>query len=143
MAYSQNRDETGHDGTLIINGDELAITSASYDGPDPDWSETQFNDALHQDLALTGVSYSGSFEFAGSSEALRNALFEEAADGKYDVPVSPSDVEIHIEEETEDGTRTAIFRNVAVGTRSRDRPSDDRVTTSFDFQAERMYHKIE
>lgn len=142
MAYGQNKDETGHDGTLIINGQEIAITNASYDGPDPDWSETQFNDALHQDLALTGVSYSGSFEFAGSSESLREALYEEASDGKYDVPRSPSNVELHIEEEVEGGqTRTVIFRGVGVGTRSRDRPSDDRTTTSYDFVAERMYHQ--
>lgn len=141
MVYGQKKDETGHDGTLIINGDEIAITNASYDGPDADWSETQFNDALHQDIALTGVSYSGSFEFSGSSEALRDALYEEASDGKYDVPVSPSNVEVHIEEETEQGTRTVIFRNVGIGTRSRDRPSDDRTSTSYDFVAERMYHK--
>lgn len=141
MAYGQNRDETGHDGVLIINGQEIAITNASYDGPDPDWSEVQFNDALHGDLALTGVSYGGSFEFAGSSEGLRQALYEEADDGKYDVPISPSNLEIQLEEETEDGTRVAIFKGVGVGTRSRDRPSDDRTTTSYDFTAERMYHK--
>jgi hypothetical protein len=141
MVYNQNKDETGHDGALIINGEEIAITNASYDGPDPDWSEVQFNDALHQDIALTGVSYGGSFEFAGSSEALRNELIVEANDGKYNVPANPQSVELHIEEETENGIRTVIFRDVGVGTRSRDIPSDDRATTSYDFIAERMYKK--
>lgn len=138
--YSQNRDETGNDGTLIVKGSEIAFTSASYDGPDPDWSEVQFSDGLHNDIALTGVSYSGSFEFSGNSEDLRDALYEKADDGQYDVPVSPEDIEIRIREQTENGTRTVVFRGVGVGTRSRDLPADDRTTTSYDFVAERMYH---
>lgn len=141
MAYDQYKDETGHDGALIINGEEIAITNASYDGPDADWSEVQFNDALHNNLALTGVAYSGSFEFAGSSEALRSELITEAADGKYNIPRSPSNIQLNIEEETEQGTRTVIFRGVGIAPRSRDLPADDRTNTSYDFVAERMYNR--
>lgn len=141
MAYNQNKDETGHDGALIISGEEIAITNADYDGPDPDWAENQFNDGLHANFSLSGVRYSGSFEFAGSSEDLRTSLYEQASDGTYEVPKPPEEIEIHIEEETEQGLRTVIFRGVAIGTRSRSRPSDDSTTTSIDFAAERMYHK--
>lgn len=145
--YSQNRDETGHDGTLIINGSdgnkEIAIGSASYE-ESAEWAESRFNDSFHAEISLTGVSFSGSFEFDGSSEDLRDALYKSASDGTYQVPEPPSNVEIHMEEEVDNGsggttTRTLIFKNVGIETRSRDIPADDMTTTSYDFIAERMY----
>lgn len=147
--YGQNRDETGHDGSLIINGSngakEIAISNGSYE-QSAEYAESRFNDSLHPEISLTGVSFSGSFEFDGSSEALRDALYESASDGTYQVPVSPSNVEIQFREEVDNGsggttTRILIFKNVGIETRSRDIPADDMTSTSYDFIAERMYKK--
>jgi hypothetical protein len=145
--YGQNRDETGHDGSLIVNGQdgakEIAITSGSYE-ESAEWAESRFNDSFHAEISLTGVSFSGSFEFDGSSEDLRDALYQSASDGTYQIPVSPTNVEIQFNEEVDNGsggttTRTLIFKNVGIETRSRDIPADDMTSTSYDFVAERMY----
>jgi len=74
--YNDQRKETGVDVTLEVSplDGEVPVTSASY-SEEAETSEVQFNDSYGQDIAVTGVTYSGSFEVAGRNNDLRDALW--------------------------------------------------------------------
>lgn len=135
--YSEPRKQTGVDVTLQIpGGGEIPVTSVSF-SEEANTSEVQFNTAYTQDIAVTGVTYSGSFEIAGKNNTLSGSsspLWE----------TSPSDTQLPsylpsltIKEEGDQGD-TYTFENVLITSHDKDAPADDRVTESFDFTAERL-----
>lgn len=118
--------EIGNDAELWVNGQEFAITSMSYT-EEADVSDVQFNTGLNPELVTVGVSYSGSFEHAGSNPALRKALYQ-----KEDGIMIPNDgVSIRFE----DDGNTYRFKGVIAETREKEFPADDRTNVSYDFVA--------
>lgn len=133
MAFEYNSDtkETGVDVTLEVpGGEEVPVTNVSFT-EEAETSEVQFNTSYSQDIAVTGVSYSGSFEITGRNNSLRSAVWEDGGDTT--VPRYLSNITIV------DGEGTSYtFSNVLVTSHSKDAPADDRTSESYDFEAERL-----
>jgi len=126
---SDAQKEIGYDAVVTIAGEsDVAVTNISYSA-DAETSETQYNTGMGQSIVTTGVSYSGSFEHDGSNEALRTAVRTDEG-----LPADPTNVEITINEHE----RTVTFTGVIISSRSKDVPSDDRTSESYDFVAEEM-----
>lgn len=136
--YNDQRKETGVDVTLEISplSGEVPVTSASY-SEEAETSEVQFNDDYSQDIAVTGVSYSGSFEVAGRNNDLRDALWGGDAGNAGSTTTLPSYVSTLTI--TDGDGRSYVFTNVLVTSHSKDAPSDDRTTESYDFSAEKLF----
>lgn len=136
-----DRKEVGQDVKLQIDGNEYPITNVNID-EEADTSETQLiSDSLPQkDIAVTGLSYSGSFEVAGGPESLstgvnntpREDVFAENDTGgtTSSQPLRVSSITI-----TDQDKQYNLFTVVITST-SKDMPADDRTTRSFDFTAE-------
>lgn len=132
--YGDERKETGVDVTLEVpGGNAVPVTNVSF-SEEAETSEVQFNNSYAQDIAVTGVTYSGSFEIAGRDNSLRDALWEDAPAGQStQVPSYISSISII------DGEGTAYtFENVLITSHEKDAPADDRTTESYDFTAERL-----
>jgi len=134
--YNDSKKETGVDVTLELPGGEtVPVTNVSY-SEEAETSEVQFNTSYSRDIAVTGVSYSGSFEIAGRNNSLRDTLWQETAENENlntSLPSYLSSITII------DGDGKAyVFTNVLVTSHSKDAPSDDRVTESYDFEAEKL-----
>lgn len=130
--YGSQEKETGQEVTLELpGGDSVPITNVSF-SEEADTSEVQFNTSYGQDLAVTGVSYSGSFEIAGRNNSLRDTLWKEESDSTA-LPRYLSNISII------DGSgRSYTFGNVLITSHSKDAPADDRTTESYDFSAEKL-----
>jgi hypothetical protein len=129
------RKEVGVDCVLEVpNGTERPITNVSF-SEDAETSEVQFNTGFHTDIAVTGVSYSGSFELAGRNEGVRETAWDKGQnDEQTALPEYISTMTIR----AEDDSWAASFDNVLLNSRSKDIPSDDRTTDSYDFMAEKL-----
>lgn len=124
------RKEVGEDCTLEFpQGNPIPVTNVSF-SEEAETSEVQYTNGWHQNIAVTGVSYSGSFEIAGNANEERNDAWEEQ--GNTAIPSHVSNMSIN------DGTDTWTFTNVVVESHEKDIPADDRVTHSFDFMAEKL-----
>lgn len=135
--YNEDRKESGTDIDLFVpdGSDPLPVTSVSW-SEEADTSEVQFNDSYSQDIAVTGVSYSGSFEIAGRNGDLEDALYGADADNETTNTRMPR----YISAITfQDGNgQSYTFDNVLITSHDRDAPADDRVTQSYDFTAEKL-----
>lgn len=133
--YSSSQKETGVDVTLqIAGGDEIPVTNVSYT-EEAETSEVQFNTAYTQDIAVTGISYSGSFEVTGRNNDLRDQVWESGGETEGSVrPRYISNITI-----IDGGGRAYTFQNVIITSHGKDSPSDDRSTESYDFQAEKLF----
>lgn len=133
--YGDERKETGVDVTLEVpGGEEVPVTNVSF-SEEAETSEVQFNNSYAQDIAVTGVTYSGSFEIAGRDNTLRDSLWEDAPTGDVSTQVPSYVGSLTII----DGGGTAYtFENVLITSHSKDAPADDRTTESYDFTAERL-----
>ena len=121
--------EIGHDAVITIGGqDDVPLTNISY-SVDAETSETQFGTGMGMSIVTTGMTYSGSFEHTGSNVSLQEAVRNDEG-----LPKAPKDIEITINEHE----RTVTFSGVIVESRSKDVPSDDRTSESYDFVAEEM-----
>jgi hypothetical protein len=121
--------EIGHDVVVTIAGEQdVPVTNISYSS-DASSSTTQFSSGLGQSIVTTGMEYSGSFEHDGSNVSLQEAVRDDRG-----VPKAPTDVEITVNEHE----RTVTFSGVMVESRSKDMPSDDRTSETYDFVAEEM-----
>ena len=129
--YNSDRKETGVDVTLEVpGGTEVPVTDVSFT-EEAETSEVQFNTSYSQDIAVTGVSYSGSFEVTGRNNSLRDRVWEESENTT--VPRYLSSITIV------DGSGTSYtFSNVLITSHSKDAPADDRTSESYDFEAERL-----
>jgi hypothetical protein len=129
------RKEVGTDIILeIAGGTETAITNVSF-SEEANTSEVQYNTGFHQDIAVTGVSYSGSFEIAGQDEDTRDAVW---SSGDNEEQVTLPEYVNSMTIRHKDAAWEANFRHVMFNSRSKDMPSDDRTTDSYDFMAEKM-----
>lgn len=132
------RKEVGVDCVLELPGDnDVPVTNVSF-SEEANESEVQFNTGFHQDLAVTGVSYSGSFELSGRNESVRETAWD-----RGDNPEQTT-LPRYIQTMTiraEDGSWEADFDNVLLNSRSKDIPSDDRTTDSYDFSAEKLRYR--
>jgi hypothetical protein len=134
--YNDAQKETGVDVTLELpGGDSVPVTNVSF-SEEAETSEVQFNNSYSQNIAVTGVSYSGSFEIAGRNNSLRSTLWGEETGNENlntTLPSYLSSITII------DGDGQAyVFTNVLVTSHSKDAPADDRTTESYDFTAERL-----
>jgi hypothetical protein len=142
--YSDATKETGVDVRLEIgDGNQVPVTSVSYT-EETDLSEVQFNTSYTTDIAVTNVSYSGSFEVAGRNNSLRDKLWANATASSGD-GIAPSETNEttlprYVTSMTfiDGGGRQYNFQNCIITSHSKDAPADDRVTESYDFTAERL-----
>lgn len=135
--YNDQKKETGVDVSLEIPGvaGEVPVTNVSF-SEEADTSEVQFNTSYSQDIAVTGVSYSGSFDVAGRNNDLRDALWGQGTANEELTTSLPAYVgSITI---IDGDGRAYVFTNVLVTSHSKDAPSDDRTTESYDFTAEKL-----
>jgi len=134
--YNDAQKETGVDVTLELpGGDTVPVTNVSF-SEEAETSEVQFNNTYSQNIAVTGVTYSGSFEIAGRNNSLRDTVWGETTENEDLNTTLPS----YLSSMTIiDGDGQAyVFTNVLVTSHSKDAPSDDRTTESYDFSAERL-----
>jgi hypothetical protein len=127
------RKEVGPNCTLsLASGDDVAVSNVSF-SEEASTSEVQYTDSFAQSIAVTGVTYSGSFEIPGNANAERDTAW---TSGGGDQPTLPE----HLDQITiTDGEDTSYtFKNVLLSSHSKDIPSDDRTTQSFDFMAEAL-----
>ena len=130
--YSAPKKETGVDVTLELpGGGEVPVTNVSF-SEEADTSEVQFNTSYTTDIAVTGVTYSGSFEVAGRDNSIRDRIWSGSEDSSA-LPRYLSSISI-----IDGGGRSYTFTNVLVTSHEKDSPADDRTTESYDFMAEKL-----
>jgi hypothetical protein len=135
MALTGNKREIGNNASILLGDEQFPITNASY-SEEADVSEVSFNQDLSQTIAVTSVSYSGSFEHSGSNRELRDALFTEQGGGELGRRTAIPQVidNLYIK----DSENSYNFKNVLISSRSKDFPSDDRTSASYDFMCEKV-----
>jgi len=126
------RKEVGENCRLEIAGadGEVAVTNVSF-SEEANTSEVQYSDGFSQNIAVTGVAYSGSFEIPGNANVERDLGWDGGSGEATTLPQHVSSMSI-IDGEGDEYT----FTNVLFNSHSKDIPSDDRTTQSFDFMAE-------
>jgi len=143
--YNDDKKETGVNVVLQVpgGGGEVAVTSASF-SEEVETSEVQFNNSFSQNVAVTGITYSGSFEVAGRAD-VRERVFGPSDDAVLDEQTRISNsfdttLPRHLSSIVFiDGEGTEFeFNSVLITSHSKDIPADDRTTQSFDFTAERL-----
>lgn len=113
---------------------EIPVENVSFT-EDADTSEVQFTDSFSQSIAVTGVSYSGSFDIPGNANDVRDTAWD-AGVTNDDNTTLPNYIENMAISDGEG--RTYTFTNVLINSHAKDIPSDDRTSQSFDFVAEKM-----
>jgi len=128
------RKEVGENCTLFLpEGSEVAVSNVSF-SEEANTSEVQYTDSFAQSIAVTGVTYSGSFEIPGNANTERDSGWSEG-NGTEGTTLPEYIANMTIQ----DGEgRSYSFSNVLLNSHSKDIPSDDRTTQSFDFMAETM-----
>lgn len=130
---NSDRKEVGADCTLFLpEGTEVPVTNVSFT-EEANTSEVQFTDGFHQSIAVTGVTYSGSFEIAGNADDERDVTWSDG-NGANDTSLPQYVATMTIQ----DGDRNWSFSSVLINSHNKDIPADDRVTHSFDFMAEKL-----
>lgn len=138
MVHEDNH--TGNDAVIKIPaGNEIEVTNVTWDET-VNTTDVQHNDSLKATNVTTGIRYSGSFEYEGANTELRDQLWYTEGD-QYHEAGEPKKVTMTIKEtQAESGQeglpRTTTFTGVKVETQTRDLPSDEVSSTSFDFVAE-------
>lgn len=131
---NSERKEVGENCTLFLpEGTEVAVSNVSFT-EEANTSEVQYTDSFAQSIAVTGVTYSGSFEIPGNANTHRDTGWTDG-NGATDTSL-PEYINTMTIEDGEG--RTYSFNNVLLNSHSKDIPSDDRTTQSFDFMAETM-----
>lgn len=132
---------TGQEAVLKWGQKEIPITNVSWTR-DANTSEVQHNDDLEAKILITGLRYSGSFEYSGRNWDLMNELVSqtETASVSKNEPIrgTLSVTETQVEGD-ENATYIYTFRGVVVTSQSRDVPADDAASTTWDFSAESMH----
>jgi hypothetical protein len=124
--------EVGENCTLFLpEGTQVAVSNVSF-SEEANTSEVQYTDSFAQSIAVTGVSYSGSFTIPGNANVERDQGWNQGnGEPGTTLPQYISTMSI------QDGEgRTYSFSSVLLNSHSKDIPSDDRTEQSFDFMAE-------
>jgi hypothetical protein len=116
----------------VPSGSEIPVSNVSF-SEEAETSEVQYTTGFNKDIAVTGVTYSGSFEIPGNANNVRNEGWNEASSDATNLPQHVNNLVI------KDGDKTYTFVDVLLNSHSKDIPSDDRTTQSFDFMAQRLY----
>jgi hypothetical protein len=129
--------EVGENCKLFLpgNGDtpdnSTPVSNVSF-SEEANTSEVQYTDSFTQSIAVTGVTYSGSFTIPGNADNERGLTW---SNGSGESPTLPSYVpNITIRDQNKDFT----FGSVLINSHSKDIPADDRTEHSFDFMAETL-----
>lgn len=102
-----------------------------------DTSQNRLNDSLKATNAITGMDYSGTFEYDGKNDDIRAAMWNDEDDNSpvihatmtvRETPSNQADADV--------GTRTYKFDTVIITGESRSIPSDDLSSTTYDWVAE-------
>lgn len=128
------RKEVGENCTLFLpEGSSVAVSDVSF-SEEANTSEVQYTNSFAQNIAVTGVTYSGSFTIPGNANIERDRGWNDGGgDAGTTLPQHISTMSI------QDGEgRTYSFNNVLLNSHSKDITSDDRTEQSFDFMAETM-----
>lgn len=118
----------------IPQGEAVPVTNASF-SEEADTSEVQYTTGFSKDIAVTGVTYSGSFDIDGNANNVRNKGWEEASKSGTNLP---KHVEFLV---IKDSNKIYTFADVLLNSHSKDIPSDDRTSQSFDFMAQTLSTK--
>lgn len=118
-----DRDETGKDGVLIINGEEHAFTSVD-DSIEWGESSSDYNDKVETHHRKTNKDSSGTIEVEGSSKELKQAVMDENGHQQDGIRIQMED--------SEGGDR---FTGVTITNFGREYPGGDVTTTTIDWVA--------
>jgi hypothetical protein len=131
----ERRKEVGENCTLFLPDERaVPVSNVSY-SEEANVSEVQYTDGFNQSLAVTGVTYSGSFTIPGRDNETRDIGFTSDGDNERNTSLPELIENMTIQ----DGSgRDFTFGNVMIDSHSKDIPSDDRTEHSFDFQAETL-----
>jgi len=137
MAFYNNgnrRKEVGENCVLQLPGDggETPVSNVSF-SEEANTSEVQYTDSFSQSIAVTGVTYSGSFEIPGNADEERGTGWDDGSGEETTLPEYIENMSIIDSQGNE-----YSFGNVLFNSHSKDIPSDDRTTQSFDFMAETL-----
>jgi len=119
-----DRNETGRDSSITVNGNRIPATSKSFSN-DTQRAASKFDDNYFEDSATTGQELSGELEAEGSNEELEQQLFRPNGRAREGIVV-------HIRGE-ENGHR---FSGV-VPSLDREYENDGKTVTSVSFEADR------
>jgi len=150
MASDFEERQTGDKALLKFNPGgqtfELQFSNVSW-SRDIGTTEVQHNDSLKPVIATTDIRFSGSFEYQGSNfDAMNQLLYGRDVESNGRIVRESSEPvrgTLTVKETVEDGATivdeyTYIFKGVVVTSNSRDIPSDDVTSTSYDWVAEDM-----
>jgi len=132
---------TGQQAILNIGGgDEIPVTNVSWDR-EVNTTDVQYSDSLKPYHVITGLRYSGSFEYDGMNADLETVLWSDGGGNIEDGEPARQDtltVQEDVKSVENEGTssRTVTFANVIVTGKSRDAPSDDVSSTTYNWVAE-------
>jgi hypothetical protein len=124
--------EVGPNCKMELPSGEVPVTNVSF-SEEAETSEVQYTTGFNKDIAVTGVTYSGSFEVSGNANSQRGEGWTEAGSSGTNLPKHVNNLVI------KDGNKTYTFVDVLLNSHSKDIPSDDRTTQSFDFMAQRLH----
>jgi hypothetical protein len=116
----------------VPSGTEVPVTNVSF-SEEAETSEVQYTTGFNKDIAVTGVTFSGSFEISGNAANIRELGWENASSSGTNTPKNIQTMVI------KDQNTTYTFTDVLLNSHSKDIPSDDRTTQSFDFMAQNLY----
>ncbi len=130
---NSQRKEVGENCTLFLPNGSTPVSNVSF-SEEANTSEVQYTDSFAQDIAVTGVSYSGSFDIPGNANVERaDGWSDGSGEAGTTLPEYIGTITIVDGEGTE-----FTFSNVMFNSHSKDIPSDDRTEQSFDFMAETL-----
>lgn len=143
-----NEYHTAQEATIKVpEGEEITVSNVSW-SKDTNETEVQHNDGLWAERVTTGLRVSGSFEYSGADDEIRRNLYWGTSANPIDEanrPVQegePRHVTMSIKEDNPEAdgvsSRTTTFTKVKVTGMSRDLPSDDVSSTSWDFVAKEV-----
>lgn len=118
-----DRDETGKDGVLIVNGEEYSFTNLTLDIT---WDESasDYNDKRETHHRKTSKDSGGSFDFEGSQEELKDAIMDSNGVQREDIRLQVTG--------SESGDR---FTGVTITSFGKEFPGGDATTESVEFVA--------
>jgi len=137
---------TGQDAQLKIEGTgdgssrEIAVTNVSWDR-EANMTDVQYNTSRSPRQVTTGLRYSGSFEYDGRDYTIQNKfLLNEESNGLEKNRPTEGITLVVTEEPDIDPSQKYVYKftDVKVTGQSRDLPSDDVASTSWDFIAENL-----
>lgn len=133
-----DKHHTGQQAVLKFPPDvEIPVSNVDWDR-DVNTTENQLNDDLKAAIAITGLRYSGTFDYDGKNDDVRSAMWND--DGGDNSPVVHSTMTVRetpsAQADSDVVTRTYKFDTVVITGESRSIPGDDTSSTTYNWAAE-------